>query len=314
MRPPAEKQDPLRTPLNDVFRSQGNVRVLRVLAFADEPIGRTTVARRARLNPSGVRRTLDQLADLGLVEGLGSGRNLSVRIRERHPLAQPIRTLFREERRVFEAFRSAAERAFHRSDFAATAVWIENPEARSPGTVHLGVLAPPDRVDEARDVVRNHLEEIGQELAIHFVVHGYSDADRAALTDQESERLRQLTLLYGWLPREWRDATGGPVRSHRHLDERGRRLAEAVADQLPRDPSIIDRTLEWIDERLENADGRAAHDLQEWRQVLSDLSIQQIQSLLREESDRADRLRQSLPFVEVLAPEERTRLLEEAGS
>lgn len=314
MRPPAEQQDPLRTPLNDIFRSQGNVRVLRVLAFADEPIGRTTVARRARLNPSGVRRTLDRLADIGLVEALGSGRNQSVRLRERHPLAQPIRSIFQEERRVFEEFRSAAERAFRRSDFPATAVWIENPEARSPGTVHLGVLAPPDRVDEAKDIVRGHLEEVGEDLAIHFVLHGYTDADRPALTDQETERLRQLTLLYGWLPRDWWDATGGPVRTHRHLDERARRLAEAIADQLPRDPSIIERTLTWIDKRLEDADARAAHDLEEWRRILSDLSIQQVQSLLREESERADRLRQSLPFVRVLTPEERARLLEEASS
>jgi DNA-binding IclR family transcriptional regulator len=93
MRPPASKQDPLRTPLNQIFGSEGNVRVLRVLAFATEPIGRTRVARRAELNPSGVRRTLDRLAELGIVEAIGSGRGQSVRLRERYRLAGRIRFL-----------------------------------------------------------------------------------------------------------------------------------------------------------------------------------------------------------------------------
>lgn len=312
MRPPAEPQDPLRTPLNHALGSEGRVRVLRVLAFAQEPIGRTTVARRAELDPSGVRRTLDQLSEMGLVEAIGSGRNQSVRLRDRHPLSSAIRSLYEEERKAFQRFVSAARKAFEQGDFPGRAVWLETPDARSPGTVHVGVLGAPDRVDRARDIVRTQLEEVEQELATHFVVHAYTGADRRA-TGEEAERLRDLTLLYGWLSREWHASAGGPVESHRTLDERARRLAGAIAEELPRDPSIIDRTLRWIEQRSEEAGAREAENLEEWRRILEDLSIQQVQALLREDSERANRLRQSLPFVEVLTPAERERLLTESS-
>lgn len=284
--------------------------MLRVLAFSREAIGRTRVARRAELNASGVRRTLDRLAEMGLVEAIGSGRGQSVRLRDRHPLAAEIRTLFAAERSVFDRIVEAAREAFDRREFPATAVWIESPEARSPGTVHLGVLGPPNSVGDAADEVRRHFREVEGDLATHFVVHAYTEADRGAIGEEEVRRLRDLTLLYGWLPQEWNVSSGGPVRAHRYLDERARRLAVEIARLLPDDPSIIDRALEWLDERLAAAEGRSQRDLREWRRILEELSIQQVQALLREESERADRLRQSLPFVEVLTPAERREIFE----
>lgn len=310
MRPPSQPQDPLRTPLNDILGSEGNVRVLRVLAFSESAIGRTTVARRAELNASGVRRTLDRLAEIGLVEALGSGRNQTVRIRDRHPLAAAIRALFEEERRTYERFLDATLEALEQEGFPARAVWLESAAARSPGIVHIGVLASPGAVDEAIAAVEKELRGIEEDLATHFVVHAYTDADALALTDEESERLEDLTLLYGWLPQEWLQRSGGPVSSHRHLEQRARVLATAVADLLPNDPSILDRTLRWIERRLEGDETRHARDLEEWQRLLDRLSLQQIQAFLREDSERADRLRQSLPFVEVLSAPERKRLLE----
>lgn len=289
------------------------MRVLRVLAFAEEPIARTSVARRAELNPSGVRRTLDRLAELGVVEAIGSGRNQSVRIREKHPLSAAIRSLFQTEQRTYERFREAIREAVARPDFPARAVWLESPEARSPGTVHVGVLVSPDGVQEATDALQSSLEGAEQALATHFVVHAYTDADRMALTGDEEERLENVTLLFGWLPREWRVEARGPVKSHRHLDERARHLAEEIAALLPNDPSLIDRAADWIDHQVEKARQEEAQDLKEWRRILEDLSIQQIQALLREESERADRLRQSLPFVGALSAEERRKLLQGTG-
>lgn len=313
MRPPAQEQDPLRTPLNQIFRSEGNVRVLRVLAFAEEPIGRTTVARRAELNPSGVRRTLDRLGELGVVEAIGSGRNQSVRIREKHPLSGAIRSLFRTERKTYDRFREAVRGAVDRPDFPARAVWLESSQARTPGTVHLGLLVSPDGVGEATNALQSAVEEAEQELATHFVVHAYTEADRLALTEDEEERLDNVTLLFGWLPQDWRAPAGGPVASHHLVDERARRLGEEIADLLPNDPSLLDRAADWIDDRLEDASPQEAKDLREWRRILEDLSIQQIQALLREDSERANRLRQSLPFMGVLSAETRRSLLEETG-
>lgn len=168
-------------------------------------------------------------------------------------------------------------------------------------------------MDEATDALQSALEEAEQELATHFVVHAYTDAGRLALTEDEEERLEDVTLLFGWLPQEWRAQAGGPVASHRRLDERARRLAEEIADLLPNDPSLIDRAADWIDDRLEAASPEEAKDLREWRRILEELSIQQIQAHLREESERADRLRQSLPFMGVLSAEGRREMLEGTG-
>ncbi|MFQ5743510.1 MAG: hypothetical protein ACE5HV_07965 [Acidobacteriota bacterium] len=284
--------------------------MLRVLANAVEPMGRTRAARRALLNASGARRILDQLAEAGLVEIVGSGRNQAVRLRDRHPLSEPLRLLFRAEREIFERTVESARRAFAQATLAATAIWIESPSARSPGTVDLGVLAHPTALENAMSAVQSHFEAVEEETAMHFVVHGYSDADRVVIGDQR-QRLEEVTLLYGWIHPRWRAEEDGPIVSHRMLDQHARRLAEAIAEALPNDPSLIERTKEWIDRRLESVNAQDAHELGEWRRILSQLSIRQIQALLTEDSERADRLRQSLPFVEALSRSELAQLVRE---
>ena len=143
MRPPSHRQDPLRSPLNEILGSEGAVRVLRVLARSRAPIARAQVARRAELNPSGVRRILDRLGELGLVDAVGSGRNQVVSLRDRHPLAAELRQLFQTEHDQFEHTVDGARRLLTRNPPPATAVWIESPSVRTPGTVDIGVLAEP---------------------------------------------------------------------------------------------------------------------------------------------------------------------------
>lgn len=311
MRRPANPQEPLRTPLNEILGSPGSLRVLRVLAFSEQLMGRAQVARRAELNPSGVRRTLDRLAELGVVETVGSGRNRAVRLRERHPLYTALRSLFAAERDLFERTIAELRRQIVAAGIAAKAVWIESPEARSPGTIDVGALADPQDLERVVAALQCLAEAVEERLRMHFVVHGYTDADRLAAGDQW-RRLEQVTLLHGWIPAGWRREGGGPITAHAGLDSRARRLAEAIAEILPNDPSLADRAREWIDQRLAaSTDGRGTPALREWRRILTQLSISQVQALLSEDTERADRLRQSLPFVEVLSPSERAELLQE---
>ena len=268
------------------------------------------MARRAELNPSGVRRTLRHLAETGIVEVLGSGRNQAVRFREQHPLAAPLRLLFGAERHLFDRTVGQARSQLAGLELPVTAVWLESPETRSPGTVEVGVLASPEGLEESVAAIQQHLEEAEETLQMHFVVHGYTDADRFAAGDQLS-RLRNVTLLYGWIPVDWRGDEGGPIVRHDALDRRGRRLAEAVAKLLPNDPSLVERAREWIDRRIESADARAQHELREWHRILSSLTVSQIQAFLVEDTERAERLRQSLPFLEVLSSAERAELMNE---
>jgi len=106
---------------------------------------------------------------------------------------------------------------------------------------------------------------------------------------------------------------GGPLHSHLDIDERAKRLAAYIARRIAEDPVIIDRAIEWIDQRASVEPDPSKRALEEWRSVLTTLSSRQIEALLVEESERADRLRQSLPFVDVLAPEDRAAVFREVA-
>ena len=54
----------------------------------------------------------------------------------------------------------------------------------------------------------------------------------------------------------------------------------------------------------------ATADLVEWRQLLQTYSSERLRDLLVSTSSRGERLRRSAPFIAVLTPEERDRLLD----
>jgi hypothetical protein len=274
-------------------------------------MGRSEVARKAELFPTGVRQVINHLADLGLVDIVGSGRNKVVSLRDRHPLAGSLRSLFNDERELFRSIIRTARRVFSDQVLPVQAVWIENPAVRSPGTIDIGVLGPLTGINTVVQLVEENLREIEHDIASHFVIHGYTDADLHTASAEQIQRLNQVILLYGWIPLRWRDNGGGPIRTHQDLNERARLVATKLAGLLSSDPSLIGRALEWIDERMNMASVHEQHALEEWRSILTELSVQQVQSFLMEQSERADRLRQSLPFVEVLTDIERKSALAE---
>jgi hypothetical protein len=313
MRQPKTSQDPLRAPLNQFMGTEGSVRVLRVLSLTREPMDRKAVALRAELHPTGVRRILDSLAESGLLAIVGAGRGQAVLLRDEHPMAMSIRQLFREEREAFERLLAAVRNAIAAMSKPVEAVWLESPEQRTPGIVDLGILAPPETVDAVADELEERLSPLGESLAVHFSAHGYTILDPEMLHEDQRERLQDVTLLYGWIPLRWRREGGGPIRSHSELDERARRLASAIANRLPSDPTIVQRSIEWIDERVTEAGGRHLPALEQWRKILTRLSTSQIQKILVDDSERARELRQSLPFAEVLSSKERRILMTHRG-
>lgn len=307
MRPPARSQDPLQTPLNELLGAEGNVRVLRVLAARTAGLGRTAVAREARLNPRGVRAILDRLALAGIVNVQQSGRSGIVTLRETHPLTPVIRRLFQEERALFDRVVTTVRDAAGESTPDVLAVWVM--AGSSTGTAEVGVLAPARQVDRAVHVLEKQLRKAEQDLAVHFVVRAYTEAERALVAEPETP----VNLVWGWLPFAWQEGGGGPLRSHGDLDERARRLAKRIAKRIAEDPAIIDRAIEWIDQRERQEPDASRRELKEWRSVLTTLSPRQVGALLVEESERADRLRQSLPFLDVLTSEDRAAVFREVA-
>ena len=85
-------------------------------------------------------------------------------------------------------------------------------------------------------------------------------------------------------------------------------LAQAVSDLVRKDPSLVSRTLRYLDKLLREGQGTANADLREWKQLLETYSTGRLRDLLLSDSSRARRLRRSMPFLAVLTPDERDKV------
>ena len=139
------------------------------------------------------------------------------------------------------------------------------------------------------------------------------------MTPEESQRLALVIPLLGPPPSALssRGAGGGwivadlRVRSHADADTRGRVLARAIADRLKTDPSLVSRARAYVAARLTAASSGEQRELREWDRILRTMSVARLRRFLNDSGERATRLRQSLPFLGVLTPQERERLTSE---
>jgi len=82
-----------------------------------------------------------------------------------------------------------------------------------------------------------------------------------------------------------------------------------VAQLLRSDPSLTRRAAHHLSRLADGGQGTAAGDASEWRQVLETSVPERLREFLVSDSSRAQRLRQSSPFLAVLSPQERDRLM-----
>ncbi|HEX2076850.1 MAG TPA: helix-turn-helix domain-containing protein [Longimicrobium sp.] len=320
MRPVKTRQSSLLSPLNQILGTEANVRVLRVLASAREPLSRAEAARRAQLDPSGVRRALDLLIAEGIVEHVGAGARRLVRLREAHPLADALRELFAAEGRRTDDLARAVRQAAERLSLAVPALWMMLPEAEDgPGMLRIDVLAGPREVDRAARELRNALADVERRFDVTIEVRAWTAADLRTLDEAGERALAGARPLLGLPPEHFiagdasSGATGRPWRSHADLDRRSLALARAVGDRIAREPALIDRARRHIEERLAEAGPAERKVMEEWKSILDTMTPARLRAFLADPGERATRLRQSLPFAGVLSPAERERLLREAG-
>jgi hypothetical protein len=99
MQPPASNQSSLHCPLNEIFASKGQVRLLRVLATEPtNPLPASEAAARSGTTESGARRILQRLVQTGLVEKTGDGKACQYAFRRDGLLARELARLFEAER------------------------------------------------------------------------------------------------------------------------------------------------------------------------------------------------------------------------
>jgi hypothetical protein len=104
------------------------------------------------------------------------------------------------------------------------------------------------------------------------------------------------------------------VRRHADLDARALGIARAIARRLRHDPTLTKRALRFVEQRMAGASPQERHELDEWAHILRTASTARLRRLLVDPGERATRLRQTLPFLGILSPEQRRTVIDEASS
>lgn len=316
MRPTATTPSALEQPLNILLGTETNVRVLRVLARTAAPLGKSEVARRAELNDSGVRRALGGLMRFGVVKSVSGGVQ-TVALRDEHYLVDILRELFEAERRSYQRVIDALRRASREVSPPPLSAWVEGVSGydADAGALVLTVVVHANRAAAAAEQLADGVRRLRHEFELRVSPRILTRADVAAGVGPSDGA--DLTLLVGPHPddlvggRGGSEPTGKTASGHAHHDTRQLRFAAALAARLLDDPELIERAIRDLAAKV-TPDTPATDPGREWLDILEHESPAAIRRLLIDPGETATRLRQSLPFTDVLSDAEREELMREA--
>lgn len=312
MRPPKEHQNRLTNPLNEIFGTQANVRLLRVLALQNTSLTAGELAKRARLGRTSTYPVLRELERVGVVELIGAGPRKLVQLRAGYPLSGILKEVFRVEAARFDALVTALRELISGMSHSPISAWIDRgkDDNNSAETLTMYVVARPEELSELTDDLNERLEDLERKHDVHIAVHGIMPSELETLHRTQLTTISAAILLGGVPPvallkRSRLAAKVSRIASHDELDARSRRLAVAIAAKIRRDPGLIALAEERVRRRAREASPGERRELAEWIRILSTMSPARLRRFLLENSERAVRLRQTLPALNFLSPAER---------
>jgi DNA-binding phage protein len=316
MRPPKREQSRVLQPLNAILGTHSNVRLIRTLSLCSTPLTAGELARRADLGRTSIFPALRELEFIGIVEFVGAGAQRQIQLRDRHPLAPMLKELFRAEANRFDELTTALRELFVKSPVRVLSAWVEDAAALPSSTdaVRLYFVAMPEDKETLSDYLNEHLPVVERAQDLHVVVTGLTRSELETLARSQGNALDNPTLLGGVPPLGLlRAETAGAAKptavSHAEQDARARKLALAIAVKIKRDPGLIQLAENRLERRSQRASPRERRELREWLRVLSTMSPARLRAFLIEDSERATRLRQSLPALSLLSVAERQAVL-----
>ena len=318
MRPLKEHQNRVVHPLSQVFGTEANVRLLRVLALQNTSLTAGELAKRAMLSRSSIYPALRELERAGVVEFIGAGARKLVQLRVAYPLSRSLKELFRAEARRFDSLAMALRELVATMPRAPIAAWMEmdhggaNPE--STDTLTLYAVARAEELDTFTDYLNERLADLERKYDVHIAIRALMPSELERHHKTPSTTPNEVVLLGGVPPlalleRSRSRAKKSTILSHDEHDARSRRLAVAIAAKIRRDPGLIAMAEERVRRRAGEASPRERRELMEWIRILSTMSPARLQRFLLEDSERAIRLRQTLPALTFLSPAERDAVM-----
>jgi hypothetical protein len=277
--------------LDHVLGTRSQVRVLRALVRAREPMSVRELARRAGEHVRSAQLAVGRLMAQGLVDPTGTGRHRPVRFRTEHPLALALAALFQaEQARYTSVLRSL--RGLVRTHAAhADGVWMTSDADTDRVTIN--VLASSGTVDQIVDALRDPAARLGAREGTLMELHAWTRPDLEATGWSPPP---DATLLHGVMPAgAARKPLRRPRSAHEARDAALRSRAQAVADAIRRRPELIPDTRADVAQQLRDASPAAARTLREWQTLLDTLPETQLRGWLTDPGPHATRLRQSMP-------------------
>jgi len=309
-------QNQLLRPLNEILGTQANVRLMRGLALSATSVTSGELARRAQLGRTSIYPALRELERSGIIELVGAGSQRQVQLRERHPLARGLKELFRAEARRFEELITALRELLVQPPLRPMSAWADETAqgAQSVDALRLYFVARPEELGKLTDYFNLRLAEVERAYDVHIVVNGLTRSELETLYRTQGSTLSDVILLDGVPPvalleASWARATKPTLTSHDEHDARSRRLALAIATKIKRDPGLIGLAADRIKRRADKASPGERRELTEWMRILSTMSSARLRRFLLDDSERAIRLRQSLPALNLLSPAERQAVI-----
>lgn len=301
----------LKTPLDTILGSKGHVMVLRRLMESNNPMSPSELIKRTNLSRQGVYNVVQRLAQTGIIKYVGSGKQQQITIREEYPLADIILSLFKEEREQYDGLVKCLKELIKSLEIKPKSAWIFGKIAQGSDDygdpVRIALLGDLKTIDELTENFRNRIYEkaIEKEFDVTIDVRGVTLAD---VESRPTINTNKPVMLWGMDPQHylvgWKDEREGK-RSHQDLDHQSETDAQAWSELLRMYPDIIERTINYLDNRIAQASSGEKKELQEWKRILESMSFQRLKKFLESDSERATRLRQSLPFWEILNEQER---------
>lgn len=314
MRPPKSRQSDVRHPLNAILGTEANVRLLRTLALHTGPFTTGELAKRAMLTRTSVYPALRALESAAIVEFMGVGSQKLVQLRERHPLAQPIRELFGAELARFTDLLEALRRLPSARRPGVVSMWIvEAPAGSESGVLTLHVVTGADALDDLVTALNTEVGELERTFDVAIAVRGLGRSEAKSVLSTSLATQDAVHLVAGIPPASLLEGNRPTPRqrlsTHADHDARARRLAVAIAAKLKADPGLAALAADRVKRRAQEASAGERQELAEWARLLDTLSPARLRAFLVEDSERATRLRQSLPALQLLSPAERDAVL-----
>ena len=295
----------VRTPWDSILGTKSHVRILRVLEQTRESMAVRELARRAGEHLRAAQLAVGRLVEAGVVKRAGTGLQQQVRLNEQNPLTPALAHLFEAERTRFERLLNRLRSLAKEHAKSATAVWLREGVAEDGAAIEFGLLAPSDKIDVLTDTVREAVSRVMSDEDVSIDVRGWTQPDLDAIEGRTRSESGNLVMLQGTLPGSPKGvAVGTKRRSHAAVDESLRDRATRVAAALERKPELVRRARDEVGKRLLTASPPEAKTLREWRQVLDGMSVPRLRRWLLGRTERATRLRQSMPLVFLQAANE----------